>query len=284
MPVLLLLAPAKTLDETPVKCSITSTPTFDKEASFLASECGKLSASELNSLLGVKGNIGALNYRRYADWESLPTKQAGYMLTGSAYKTLAFPEFKKKEMQFGQQHLRILCGLYGVLRPCDAIRPYRLDMSKKLRTSKGKDNYAFWGDRIAESLNEDLATLGKGVVVVNLASNEYFKAVNTKVLKAPVLTCKFPGASVYAKQARGAMTRFVIENGVGDVEGIKAFDGWVSAKGDTNSYKYSEAQSDDSNFVFLRQSGAAPNAKAAQKKRKPPAEMKRAKKKAKKSK
>jgi len=285
MPLLLLLSPAKTLDEADFECPITSTPTFDEEASFLASECGKLSASELNKLLGVKGNIGALNFRRYADWESLPTKPAAYMLTGVAYKTLDFPSFKKPQIEFGQQHLRILCGLYGVLRPCDGIRPYRLDMSKKLKTAKGKDNYAFWGDRIAESLNDDLADLGKDAVVVNVASNEYFKAVNTKVLNAPVLTCHFPGSSVYAKQARGAMTRFVIENGIEDVEGLKAFDGWVSAKGDTNSYKFSQAQSDDENFVFLRQSGAAPKAKATRKrKRQSPAKNERPKKRAKRSK
>eukprot|EP00501_MAST-03F_sp_TOSAG23-6_P000765 GSMAST32.ASY1.ANO1.793.1 assembled CDS len=240
MEFLIVLSPAKTLDETTVKCPVASTkPLLGKGAEYLADALGKLTRKELDKLLGVKGKIGCLNFERYQNWMDLKQKQAGMMFSGAAYKTLRFPELDSSQMTFAQSHLRILCGLYGVLRPCDKIRPYRLDMSKKLSTAKGKNNYEFWGSQITDALNKDI----KKLTVINVASQEYFKSIHVEELNAPVITCMFPGPSVYAKMARGAMTRYLISNEIDSLEKLKEFDGGDYYKGGSSS---------ENTFVFQR--------------------------------
>ena len=162
--------------------------------------------------------------------------------------------FTEEQQAFAQGHLRILSGLYGCLKPFDLIRPYRLDMGTKLANPGGKDLYQFWGEDIAQQLEAELdASAGTGrKTIINCASQEYFKSVVRPALSADtdVITCAFPGPSVYAKKARGMLCRFIAEHALEDREGVKAFEGYGADR-----YSFSEAQSSEREFVFLR--GAA---------------------------
>jgi cytoplasmic iron level regulating protein YaaA (DUF328/UPF0246 family) len=262
----LLLSPAKTLDLSSTAIKLASQPLFQKEAQDLTAELAKLSKPQLKTLLGVSDSINTLNYNRYQNFDEQESKQAILSFDGPAFKGLAVHDMNDKQMQFAQEHLRVLCGLYGVLRPFDCIKPYRLDMSKKLVNAEGSNLYAFWGDKISEYLNECLGTKAKGSsLVVNCASQEYFKSIRPKVLQegVKIVTCVFPGPSVYAKRARGMMCRFVIENEVLEEEGLEGFQGYGDDK-----YTYSAAQSSDGEKVFLRSGGGGAKKKAPTKRAK----------------
>ena len=233
---LMVISPSKTLDfeSRPVTANH-SLPEFSDQSEILATSLKKYSSDGLSKLMGISPKLAELNRRRFAEW-SLPfspenARPAVLAFKGDVYEGLRAETFSEKEFEFAQTHLRILSGLYGLLRPLDLIQPYRLEMGTRLPTKRGKDLYRFWGDRITDALNDALAA-HSGKHLVNLASNEYFKAVNVKRLTAAgVVTPVFKDfksgtykvISFYAKKARGMMSRFAIQNQIEDAEGLKDF-------------------------------------------------------------
>ena len=253
---LMVISPSKTLDfeSRPVTANH-SFPEFSDQSEILVTSLKKYSSDGLSELMGISPKLAELNRRRFADW-SLPflpenARPAVLAFKGDVYEGLQAETFSENEFQFAQAHLRVLSGLYGLLRPLDLIQPYRLEMGTRLPTKRGKGLYRFWGDRITDALNRALDA-HSGKILVNLASNEYFKAVNVKRLTARVVTPVFKdfksGAykviSFYAKKARGTMSRFVIRNRIEDVEGLKDF----NAEG----YGFDPGLSTPDRWVFSR--------------------------------
>lgn len=252
---LILLSPAKDLaTETPIIKGATQ-PVLLKEASILADKLRTLSAKKLAELLDLDAKLGELNRRRYAQWTTPFTvsnaRPAAFTFNGEAYRGLDVRTFSAADLQFAQHHLRILSGLYGVLRPLDLIQDYRLMMGTPFGVGKARNLYAYWGDRITNEVSKDLQATGD-VVVVNLASTEYFKAVDAKKLSARIITPVFkdrgPGGyrmvMVYAKQQRGAMARYIIQHRLHDINRIKAYSG--------DGYFFSPEDSTAEQWVFLR--------------------------------
>jgi len=194
-----------------------------------------LSAEKVSALMGISDKLGALNHERFANWHTPFTrtnaKQAVLAFKGDVYRGLDVESFSADDFRFAQKHLRILSGLYGVLRPLDLIQPYRLEMGTRFQNELGKDLYAFWGDDIAEHLNDQLRSLNSDTVV-NLASIEYFKSVNTTALNADVVSPAFKDLkngnykviSFYAKKARGIMAAWIVQNRIEDAQQLKEFD------------------------------------------------------------
>ncbi|MDY6828682.1 MAG: peroxide stress protein YaaA [Pseudomonadota bacterium] len=253
---LILLSPAKSLDfDTQAPATKCSEPALLEGSQELVQGLRKLGPSGLKSLMSISDSLADLNAARFADWQPTchlgPCKQAMFAFTGDVYQGLDATSLGKDDIDQAQDRLRILSGLYGVLRPLDLIRPYRLEMGSRYANPRGKDLYAYWGDEITEQLNTALAALGADRVV-NLASNEYFRAVRPKQLAAEVISPVFKdlknGAykvvSFYAKRARGAMARFLIQQRVRAPEGMAAFD-WAG-------YRYVPDVSTPAQPVFLR--------------------------------
>ncbi len=251
---LMLISPAKSLDfENPAPVSKTTRPRFKDEANYLASVLKTKSPDELQSLMNISSQLAELNHERYQLWLDKPvpkrSKQALPAFTGEVFRGIDASSFSAADFDFAQKHLRILSGLYGVLRPLDSIQPYRLEMGTKMQVDEHKNLYEFWGDDLTESINKELK---KKDVIVNLASNEYFKSLNKKALKAPVITPVFKDynkgslkvVTVYAKNARGQMVRYITKNRITDIEQIKHFD--------VNGYAYDDNLSDDKRWVFVR--------------------------------
>ncbi|MEM8563419.1 MAG: peroxide stress protein YaaA [Pseudomonadota bacterium] len=253
---LTVISPAKTLDfETPPLTRRATQPRLTASSADLVADARKMNAKKIRSLMGVSDAIAQLNHQRFQDW-SLPftldnAKQALFAFRGDVYTGLDADTLTAADRQFAQHHLRILSGLYGLLRPLDLIQPYRLEMGLKFNNRGGKDLYEFWGDTIAREVNQDLKKSGSRVLV-NLASNEYFRAIDAKALNADVLTPVFKDLkgdnykviSFFAKKARGQMTRFIIENEINDAAVIKKFR--------VAGYRYSAAASREGETVFLR--------------------------------
>lgn len=253
---LILLSPAKTLDfETPAVTESASQPAMLDQAELLVKAIKDLSPMELSSLMDISDRLGALNHRRFQKWhrpfDKSNAKQAVLAFKGDVYQGFDAESFSDDDFEFAQEHLRILSGLYGVLRPLDLIQPYRLEMGTRFENERGKNLYEFWGDRITDELNEQLEPLKSGTVV-NLASKEYFKSVNTEGLNGDVVSPAFRDLkggtyriiSFYAKKARGLMARWIIQNRVEEPEGLKAFDGW--------GYRYSADMSTPEEPAFVR--------------------------------
>ena len=252
-----ILSPAKILNFAPQNFLTENTqPEFLKDAEILMNEIRQLSAFDISKLLSINSNLAHLNADRYFNWH-LPfttenAKQAVLVYNGEVFHGLDAKSFSAEDFIYLQSHLRILSGLYGVLRPLDLIQPYRLEISTKLDTEKGKDVYAFWGEKLTTSLNKALITSGKPKVVLNLSSGEYFKSINRNLLNARVIDFEFLESKndrykaivVYIKKARGMMVRYVIENRIENVEDLKGF----SADG----YWFSERLSTENKFVFTR--------------------------------
>ena len=255
---LTVLSPAKTLDyESPTITDQTSKPQFMDQSALLVDDARTLAPDDIRSLMGVSEAIAALNHERFMNWAPESTtanaKQAILAFKGDVYTGLEAETMSADDLEFAQAHLRILSGLYGLLRPLDLMQPYRLEMGLKFSNQRGKNLYEFWGDRITDAINADLASAGTETLV-NLASNEYFKAVKTKSLNADIITPQFKDLkngqykmiSFFAKKARGVMARYIIDKQLTDPEQLKSFTG--------SGYYFSAEQSSGNNLVFLRDS------------------------------
>ena len=255
---LTVLSPAKTLDyESPSITDQTSTPQFMDQSALLVDDARALAPDDIRSLMGVSEAIASLNHERFMNWAPESTtanaKQAILAFKGDVYTGLEAETMSTNDLEFAQVHLRILSGLYGLLRPLDLMQPYRLEMGLKFSNQRGKNLYEFWGERITDAINADLASAGTETLV-NLASNEYFKAVKIKSLNADIITPQFKDLkngqykmiSFFAKKARGVMARYIIDNQLTDPEQLKSFTG--------SGYYFSAEQSSGNNLVFLRDS------------------------------
>jgi cytoplasmic iron level regulating protein YaaA (DUF328/UPF0246 family) len=254
---LFLLSPAKSLDYAsslpPVKAS---EPQFVPQSTELISTLKKKSPKQIAELMDLSDALAQLNVDRYRAWSPKFTlenaRPAVLAFNGDVYEGLNAHSLKPKDLQWAQDHVAILSGLYGVLRPLDLMQPYRLEMGTSLKHGKSSNLYQFWGTQIAEYLNQQLATL-KDPVIVNLASQEYFKAVDRKVLQARVVECVFQDykngqykiISFFAKRARGLMARFAIEHKAKTVEQLKAFN--------LEGYALAPDVSEADTLVFRRQ-------------------------------
>ena len=251
-----VLSPAKNLNEkalAPVK-EFTQ-PDLLAEAEILMRQLRELAPQQIAELMHVSDKIALLNAERNAEWHTPFTpdnaKQAVFMFNGDVYEGIAAETLKPEQIQYLQQHVRLLSGLYGVLRPLDLMQPYRLEMGTAFANTRGKNLYEFWGDIITDLLNDTLGQAGSDILV-NLASQEYFKSVNTKKLKARLITPvfkdekngKYKIISFYAKRARGLMVRYAAEHNITDPEMLKNFD--------YEGYSFNAAASNESEWVFMR--------------------------------
>jgi len=253
---LTIISPAKTLDyESPIAVSGQSEISFAKESKQLISILKKFKPEELEKLMRVSHKIAMLNYDRYAQWKypfnNQDSRQALFAFKGEVYNGLDAYSLNQKETDFAQNHLRMLSGLYGVLKPYDMMLPYRLEMGTKLETEKFKHLYDFWGDKIRKSIQKAIDESGSNVLV-NLASAEYFKAANLNKIKAEIITPSFKEAredgfkmiTIFAKKARGLMSRFIIQNRIENAEDLKHFE--------VEGYFYNDKLSEGNNFIFTR--------------------------------
>lgn len=253
---LIVISPAKTLDfEQKAPTYLFSDNDFLTSSEQLINKLKKHSAKDLSKLMNISDDLARVNQERYANW-SLPftkenAKQALFAFKGDVYVGLDATSLNKKEILYAQDHLRILSGLYGVLRPLDLMQPYRLEMGTKLKIRRANNLYEFWGDSISQKINESLKAQGDSILI-NLASNEYFKSLDKKKLKAEIITPVFKDfkngeykmISFFAKKARGLMSRFILKNEITKVDDLKHFE--------EEGYFYSEAESTTNQFVFLR--------------------------------
>ena len=251
-----VISPAKTLDfTTPPTTKTFSQPKFIKQAEKLVGLCKQMSPNDLSQLMGISTNLGLLNAERFRAWH-LPftpqnAKQALMAFNGDVYASLDVSTLTDDNLSYAQDHLRILSGLYGILRPLDLIQPYRLEMSTRLKNPKGNDLYQYWGQSISENLNTTLQSNNE-YLLLNLASEEYFKSINLNVLDATIVTPVFKDKkngeykviSFFSKRARGLMANYLIKEQIQDVEGLNSFN--------DAGYKYAEEESNPLNPVFLR--------------------------------
>ena len=251
---LIVLSPAKSLDlETPPTTSLHSTPDFLDHSAQLIERMRQFSPAEVGSLMGISDALSALNVARYASWTPQLTdaRQAIMAFNGDVYAGFEARSLQPGQLDYAQSRVRILSGLYGLLRPLDLIHPHRLEMGTRLSTARGKDLYAFWGDTITDALNRTAGEQG-AKVLVNLASEEYFKSVRPRQLTVPVITPvfedwkngKYKIISFYAKRARGMLARYAAVNGVRDPGQLKQFD--------VDGYGFVPDASNDTSWVFRR--------------------------------
>lgn len=259
---IIVLSPAKSLDfQTPSTLAEHSQPSFLDDSQELIDELRALSPAQLASLMKISDPLAMLNVTRYAEWARPFTlgnaKQAVLAFNGDVYDGLDAPSLVPDELQFAQRYLRILSGLYGLLRPLDLMQPYRLEMGTRLANRRGRDLYTFWGERITDAINAALHD-ARAKVLVNLASEEYFKAVRPKLLPVPVIRPvfedwsggRFRVVSFYAKRARGLMARYAIINRLTAAASLKEF------TGDGYVYMHAEESASDSAWVFRRRLAA----------------------------
>jgi len=253
---LILLSPAKSLDyDTPATTDRHTLPQFIDESAALIEVLKPYAPAQLASLMDLSDALSTLNVARFAAWKpkftAANSKQAVLAFNGDVYEGLDAASLKPSDLDWAQEHVGILSGLYGILRPLDWMQPYRLEMGTKLANPRGKDLYAWWGDRLAEHLNERLAEQGDDLVV-NLASQEYFKSVKRKALKARVVECVFEDwkngqwkvISFHAKRARGLMARHAIQHRAKTLKALLSFD--------AEGYAHDEAASVPDRLVFRR--------------------------------
>jgi cytoplasmic iron level regulating protein YaaA (DUF328/UPF0246 family) len=254
---LLLISPAKTLDlETPAPTADFTQADFLKQSKQLISELRVLAPQDISALMSISDKLGTLNFDRFANWKTpfKPTnaKQALFAFQGDVYTGMQAQTFSADDIQFAQLHLRILSGLYGLLRPLDLMQAYRLEMGTSFANSRGKNIYEFWGDTITKAINQQLKELNSSVVI-NLASTEYFSSVKPKLLKAEIITPVFKDKkngqykiiSFFAKKARGMMSAYVIQHKIANPEAIKRFD--------LAGYSFNASMSGEREWVFTRE-------------------------------
>ncbi|WP_215847675.1 peroxide stress protein YaaA [Candidatus Pantoea bituminis] len=253
---LMVISPAKTLDyESPLATTRYTQPALLEKSQQLIEVARDLSPAQIASLMGISDKLAHLNADRFNSWQPEFTpdnaRQAILAFKGDVYTGLQAETFSDNDFDFAQQHLRMLSGLYGVLRPLDLMQPYRLEMGIKFASPAGKDLYSFWGELLTDTLNDALADQGDDVLI-NLASDEYFKAIKPKKLQAQLIkpvfldekNGKYKVISFYAKKARGLMSRYIIQNQLQKPEQLKAFD--------VDGYTFDAASSNDSEWVFKR--------------------------------
>jgi len=253
---LTVISPAKTLDyETPATTEAHTQPTQLTQSRKLIRRLREFGSGDIARLMNVSDNLAELNRQRFRKWKT-PFKpenarQALFAFKGDVYQGLDAYSLDEGGIDFAQQHLRILSGLYGILRPLDLMQPYRLEMGTRLSTEQGSNLYQFWDDRITKSLNQELQQANSHALV-NLASNEYFKAVKPKLLKAEIVTPTFREfhkgeyrfISFSAKKARGLMARYIIDHRIDQPEGLKDFD--------YEGYRFAPKLSEERDWVFTR--------------------------------
>lgn len=249
---LILISPAKTLDYSTPSIQEFTQPDFTTDVKALVSVMKKKSAADIAKLMHISDNLANLNEERYKTFQKEfnfdNSKQALLAFKGDVYTKIDVDNYSDEDFAFAQDHLRILSGLYGLLKPLDLIQPYRLEMGIKLETKKGKNLYEYWDKKIAKAID----TVAAKKPIINLASQEYFKAVDLKTLKSPVITIhfkehrndKYQVVGFFAKQARGMMTNFAIKNKIIDPEQLKTFN--------EEGYEFSQSQSSDTDWVFIR--------------------------------
>jgi len=250
-----IISPAKKLDYSPVEKNLDSTiPSLLEHSNELVKDLKSLNPQEVSSLMSLSDKLGALNYERFQEWETPFTKsnskQAILAFKGDVYQGLDAESLSETELIWAQKHVRILSGLYGILKPMDLMQPYRLEMGTKFTTKRGQNLYDFWNSIITEELNKNFSS--DNANLLNLASNEYFKSINVSELKANVISPvfmdkkngKYKIISFFAKKARGLMTRYVIKNRIEDITSIQNFE--------DGGYCFNEAMSEDNKPVFCR--------------------------------
>ncbi len=248
-----LLSPAKSLDFAPADQTDQLSPLlFPEQADYLVGKLKKFSAGKIGKMMHISQNLAEMNYERYQKWNvggiGNEQKQALLAFTGDVYRGMSAVDFGDKELTYAQQHVLMLSGLYGLLRPLDLMQPYRLEMGTKWEiTKKFKNLYTYWADTIVDYLNENA-----NGVLINLASTEYFKAVDTKRFKGEIITCqfmdlkgdKYKAVMTWAKLARGMMARYMIQNQIKNPADLKGFDG--------GGYAFNKELSSDNEWVFTR--------------------------------
>lgn len=250
-----LLSPAKAIDiSKKLTPNTVSSPIFMGEAEGLIKKLAKFSSNKIGKMMHLSKDLADLNTQRYQDWKTVSelnadNGQVAAIFNGEAYRGLGAETLTAKELKIAQDKVRILSGIYGILKPLDIIYPYRLEMGTKWTVTPTKTNlYKFWGTKIADALNEE----NKDGIIINVASAEYFKAIDKKTLKGRVITPIFKDFKngeyktimVFAKRSRGAMARFIVKNNISNPEEIKAFD--------TDGYRYDENLSTEDDWVFTR--------------------------------
>ena len=253
---LAILSPAKTLDyETPLKTKLNSQPIYGRESNQLIKTLRTFEPFEVASLMKISDKLADLNHKRYVEWRNKPaeskTRPAALAFKGDVYQGLEAQSFNDNDLKFAQRHLRILSGLYGLLRPLDVIQPYRLEMGTKLKTSKGQNLYDYWGTKITNGLSEALKESKEGTLI-NLASNEYFGAVQPELLEGSLLNIGFKEkrngqlkfVSFSAKKARGLMANFIIKERVKKPDDLKSFD--------LENYRFNAKMSSELEWTFSR--------------------------------
>ena len=248
---LVVVSPAKKLNMQPQDNLTTTEPVFSDSARELVSIAKNLSVTELKNLMGISQNLAELNAQRFETFGTQDKKSAAFAFAGDTYQGLEAASLTSDDLLWAQNHLKILSGLYGILRPLDAIEPYRLEMGSKLKNRKGSSLYDYWETKLAAELNNDAKKAGTDILI-NCASQEYFGAVNTSALNLRVITPVFKEnksgkskiISFYAKRARGLMARWIIENNIKDFEKLSKFN--------IDGYYFSKPESTVTEPVFLR--------------------------------
>ena len=253
---LIIISPAKTLDfETAPITKVHTQPMFLKESRHLVSQLKELTPAEVSSLMKISDKLGVLNFLRFNEWKTPFTlnnaKQALLAFKGDVYTGINADSFSRRDLNFAQKHLRILSGLYGILKPLDLIQAYRLEMGSKFRNRKGNDLYEFWESKLTDQINQDIKA-SKSKYLINLASNEYFKSLQANAINAEIIVPvfkdykngKYKIISFYAKKARGLMSAYIIKNRLKNPEDIKAFN--------VDGYKFCKSASNSTNWVFQR--------------------------------
>ena len=253
---LAILSPAKTLDyQTPLTVKKSTQPDFIAESSELVSTLRKFAPAQIGSLMKISDSLAELNHRRYAEWQADANEDnaraAIFAFKGDVYQGLDAQSFGARDLNFAQKHLRVLSGLHGLLRPLDLIQPYRLEMGTRLTTRRGSNLYQFWGDKVTNNINKALAQQ-TSKVLVNLASNEYYKVVQPARIMGQILNINFKElrdgkyrfVSFSAKKARGLMARYMIDNRITQPNQLRQFD--------VENYAFNDALSSEDEWIFTR--------------------------------
>lgn len=248
---LAVISPSKTQNFDPTRVNVFTQTRQIAQSGVLIAILKQKNQAEIATLMSISAKLATLNYDRFQTFQTPFTlknaKQALLAFKGDVYTGIDAPSLSQEDLDFAQQHLRMLSGLYGVIRPLDLIAPYRLEMGTKLANAKGKNLYQFWGDKISRVLNED-----ESEVIINLASNEYFKGIDKTALNAKIINIAFKQLKndqykiigIYAKRARGLMVRFMLKNRLTEPESLKAFK--------VDGYQFSASLSDELTWVFTR--------------------------------